>query len=98
MPSGSPASPSSASPGPPVSGAAEPLIAGVFAVDLARPLPGAGAGVAAFTVLDRRSGRRDLMALTVPPGLPPRARALTGLGAPIDSLLAPLAHGPGPLA
>ncbi len=89
----------SAPPGLPATAVAELLIAGAFAVDLTRPLPGAGAGVAAFAVVDRRSGRRDLMALAVPPGLPPRARALAGLAAPIDGLLlAPMAHGPGPLA
>ena len=85
-------------PGLPASGAPEPLIAGAFAVDRARPLPGAGGGVAAFAAVDRRSGRRDLMALAVPPGLPPRARALAGFAVPIDGLLAPIAHGPGPLA
>lgn len=85
-------------PGQPATDPAEPLIAGAFAVDLARPLAEAGAGVAAFAVQDRRSGRHDLMALAVPSGLPPRARALTGLAAPIDGLLAPLAYGPSPRA
>jgi eukaryotic-like serine/threonine-protein kinase len=81
---------------PPAEG--EGLIAGSFAVDLARPLPEAGGGLAAFAVQDRRSGRRDLMAIAVPPGLPPRARALATLAAPVDGLLAPIAHGPGPRA
>ena len=77
---------------------AGPLIGGGYAVDLGRPLPGAGAGVAAFAVRDRRSGPRALMALAVPPGLPPRAGVLAGFGVPIDGLLGPLAHGPGPRA
>ncbi len=84
-------------PSPPPDAAAS-LIDGAFAVDLAHPLPGAGGGVAAFAAQDRPGGRRDLMALAVPPGLPPRAGALAGLAAPVEGLLAPLAHGPGPRA
>ena len=64
---------------PPAPAAVEPLIAGRFAVDPARPLPGAGGGVPASAATDRLTGRTDLMALAVQPGQPPRTRALKGL-------------------
>ena len=86
-----------------------PLIAGRFALDPARPLPGAGGGVPACAAADRLTGRTDLMALAVQFGQPSRARALQGLigasaqgearladGAAIDGLLVPLGQGPGP--
>jgi hypothetical protein len=75
---------------------ASSLIGGAYAVDATRPLPGAGGGLAAFAVIDRRSaGRSSLMAVQSPPGAPPRAAALHALtGWAEEGLLAPLAHGP----
>jgi eukaryotic-like serine/threonine-protein kinase len=71
------------------------LIAGQYAVELDHPLPGAGGGLPAFTAVDRRSGRRDLMAVQVQPHRPPRARVLDALtGVSIEGVLGPLAHGP----
>ena len=68
-----------------------------FAVDPARALPGAGGGIAAFAATDRRAAGPGLMALAVPAGLAPRARALAELPArPIEGLLTPLAHGAAP--
>ncbi len=76
----------------------ESLIAGQYAVDATRPLAGAGGGLPAFAVRDRR-GRDDLMAVQVQPGRPPRAQALAALmGAPAEGVLAPMAHGPARLA
>ena len=81
-----------------VTAAPIPPIAGGYVVDPTRKLPDAGGGVPAFAVADRRAGSAGgLMALAVPPGLAPRARALTALaGQRIEFLLPPLAHGPGP--
>ncbi len=75
---------------------ASALIGGAYAVDTARPLPGAGGGLPAFAVSDRRSpGRPGLMAVQSLPGAPPRATALTALAGWTDEgLLAPQAHGP----
>ncbi len=72
------------------------LIGGSYAVDAARPLPGAGGGLPAFAVADRRSsGRTGLMAVQSLPGAPPRAMALNALaGWAEEGLLVPLAHGP----
>ena len=72
------------------------LIGGIYAVDVARPLPGAGGGLPAFAVTDRRSsGHGGLMAVQSLPGAPPRAMALNALaGWAEDGLLAPLANGP----
>ena len=81
-------------PSAPAAPPAEPLIAGRFAVDPARPLPGAGGGVPACAAADRLNGRTDLMALAVQPGLPPRARALQGLiGAPAPGEARAATHG-----
>ena len=75
---------------------AQNLIAGTYGVDVARPLPGAGGGLAAFAVTDRSAGRSGLMAVQSAPGAPPRAMALNALaGWTDDGLLVPLAHGPG---
>lgn len=75
----------------------ESLIGGIYAVDLTRPLAEAGGGTPAFAAVDRRSGRADLMALQVPPGLPPRAHPLNVLSlSSFDSVLTPIAHGAGP--
>jgi hypothetical protein len=71
------------------------LIAGVYSVDVARPLPGAGGGLPAFAATDRSAGRSGLMAVQSTPGGPPRAMALNALtGWTQDGLLVPLAHGP----
>ena len=72
------------------------LIGGTYAVDAARPLAGAGSGLPAFAVADRRTlGRGGLMAVQSLPGSPPRAMALNAmLGWSDEGLLAPLAHGP----
>ena len=73
------------------------LIGGAYAVDLARPLPGAGGGLAAFAATDQRSPGRHLMAVQSAPGAPPRAMALNALvGWDRDGLLVPVAHGPAP--
>lgn len=73
------------------------LIAGQYAVDLARPMPGWGAGLDAFPATDVKSGRADHMALLVRRDAPLRAQAVNSLSAmPIDGVLTPLAHGPGP--
>ena len=70
----------------------ESLIAGQYGVDLARPLFGAGGGLASFAV----TGRPGLMAVQVQRRLPARLRVLQTLTTEIDSLLCPLAHGIGP--
>jgi hypothetical protein len=71
------------------------LIAGQYAVDLARPMQGWGAGLTCFAARDVKSGREDAMALMVRRDAPPRAQAVTSLAAmPIDGILTPLAHGP----
>lgn len=73
----------------------EELIGGQYAVDFARNLPGAGGGLPAFAVRDRRTGAGGLMAVQVRRSLPPRARTLSALlGASIDGVLLPVAHGP----
>lgn len=81
----------------PAAPTAENLIGGQYSVETARPLAGAGAGLPAFAVTDRR-GRVDLMAVQVQPGGPPRAQALaTLIGAAVEGVLAPVAHGPAPI-
>lgn len=72
------------------------LIAGQYFVDTARPLPGAGGGMPAFAVTDRRTGRGDLMAVQVERRSPPRALALQTFTEPVEGVLSPLAHGPAP--
>lgn len=75
------------------------LIAGHYAVDIARPLASAGGGLPAFAVTDRRSGRGDLMAVQVPPDAAPRAHALNVLALTgADAVLTPIAHGPAALS
>ena len=71
------------------------LIADQYAVDIARPYP-AMAGLAAFPVIDQRTGRTDLMAAQVQRHLPPRPWALQALAVPVEGLLTPLAHGSAP--
>ena len=75
--------------------AAESLIADAFEVDLTRPLGGAGGGLPAFAVIDRRDGRLGLMAVQCRRGAPPRA-AIIGqlLTAPIGGVLSAIAQGP----
>ncbi|MCC6716948.1 MAG: hypothetical protein IT555_03615 [Acetobacteraceae bacterium] len=73
------------------------LIAGQFAVDLARPMPGWGAGLDCFAATDTKSGRADHMALLVRRDAPLRVHAVNSLAAmPIDGILTPVAHGPAP--
>ncbi len=72
------------------------LIAGQYAVDLARPLAGAGGGLTAFAAIDHRAHRPDLMAVQVQRRHPPRASAVLALTQPIEGMLTPLAHGPAP--
>ena len=70
------------------------LIGGVYTVDLARPLPLLGGGLAAFAVRDRKGPRDGLMAVQGRRGLMPRPQALAALqGAAIPGLATPLAHG-----
>ena len=73
-----------------------PPIAGRYAVDLARPLQGAGGGLPAFAVSDQRSARTDLIAVAVKRSDPARANVLHDLDEPIENLLHPIAHGTGP--
>jgi hypothetical protein len=68
------------------------LIANQYAVDTGRSFPSVG-GSPAFTVVDRLTGRTDLMALPIRREFPPRARAFQALAKPIDGLLTPLAYG-----
>ncbi|MCW3473941.1 protein kinase family protein [Limobrevibacterium gyesilva] len=78
-------------------GAGEVLIGGAFAVDVARPLAGAGGGLPAFVAHDRKGGRTGLMAVQVQPDAPARAQALNMLPqTQVDGVLSPLAHGPAP--
>jgi len=71
------------------------LIAGQYAVDLNRPMPGWGAGLECFVATDVKSGRGDYMALLVRREAPLRTQAVNALSAmPIDGILTPLAHGP----
>jgi eukaryotic-like serine/threonine-protein kinase len=77
--------------------ASQSLIAGCYAVDASRRLPGAGGGLPAFAATDRRDGRSDLMAVQVAPGAPPRPEALRSLAELADPrLLVPLAYGAAP--
>jgi eukaryotic-like serine/threonine-protein kinase len=77
--------------------ATETLVAGQFRVDIAQPLPGAGGGLSAFAVTDRRDGQAGLMAVQVRRHLPARPQALQHLtGEIIEGLLTPLAYGPAP--
>ncbi len=70
------------------------LVAGEYTIEFAVPLPGAGGGLFSFAAHDRR-GRRDLMAVETRPWQPARAQSLAALiGAPIEGVLSPLAHGP----
>ena len=68
------------------------LIAGLYAVDLARPLTGAGAGLPSFAV----AGHPGLMAVQVRRQLPARLWALQKLTFQLDTVLCPIAHGVGP--
>ncbi len=71
------------------------VIDGRYDILFAQPLPGAGAGLPAFTVTDRENASAALMAVECRPGAPPRGRAIAALSAePLDSVLSPLAHGP----
>jgi len=95
MPPAKPASPrtGAAAPTPPAA-ANEPLIAGRYAVDLNRPLQGAGGGSAAYAVTDRRDNRAGLMAVQVAHGAPPRLSVFTALAELSDPrLVVPLAYG-----
>ena len=70
------------------------LIAGQYAIDLTRPLPGAGGGQPAFTAIDRRGDSPALMGVQLRRFLPARADTIRQLtGAAIEGLLLPLAHG-----
>lgn len=72
-----------------------PLIAGTYAVDTTRLLPGAAGGLSAFVATDRRGSDTPLMAVQVHPCAPARATALqTLLANPVEGVLGPLAHGP----
>ena len=73
-----------------------PPIAGRYTVDPTKPLPGAGGGLTAFVASDLRTGRRDLMAVSVDRAAPARANVLRDLNDGVDNLLVPLAAGAGP--
>ncbi|HTW29292.1 MAG TPA: hypothetical protein VME92_19360 [Acetobacteraceae bacterium] len=78
-------------------GSAETLIAEQYAVDLARPLPDAGAGLPAYAAIDRRGGAAPLMAVQARSGAPLRARMIAALsGTGIEGLCAPVTCGPAP--
>jgi eukaryotic-like serine/threonine-protein kinase len=81
---------------PATASSVETLIAGQYVVDMARPLAAAGGGLPAFAVTDLETNRGDLMALRLQRHIVPRAQALLALRTPIEHLLTPLAHGPGP--
>jgi hypothetical protein len=82
---------------PQVAAPAERLVADQFWVDLTHPLPGAGGGLPAFAVVDRREGQTGLMAVQVRRNLPPRQAFPPGFGsATIDGLVTPLAYGAAP--
>jgi len=72
------------------------LVGGEYMVDLTRPLPDAGGGVAAFVATGRRASTDSLMALAVDRRVPARPRALYPGIVGIEGLLTPLAHGGGP--
>jgi hypothetical protein len=72
------------------------LAGGRFLVEVTRPMPDAGGGVAAFSAIDRRAGSTPLMALRVERDMPARPRPLNAPTSGIDGLLSPLAHGLGP--
>lgn len=75
------------------------LIAGSFAVNIDRPLPGLGGGLPAFAVTDHRGGRSGLIALQSPADALPRAQALGSLvHQPVEGVASPLGYGqaPGP--
>ena len=76
--------------------AASGLIAGLYEVDLASPLPGAGGGLPSFAVLTDDASDHGLMAVQVRRPMLARVHALQTLSGPIDGVLAPLAHGPPP--
>ncbi len=71
-----------------------PPIGDRFDVAFERPIVDAGGGLPAFAVTDRRGGSERLMAVQVPDGQAPRARALPDLGPdPVPFCLTPRAHG-----
>ena len=67
-----------------------------FDVDVTRKLPDAGGGLPAFVATGLEPPGEPLMALLVGRHAPARPRLLAALTRPIDRLLTPLAHGPGP--
>jgi hypothetical protein len=70
------------------------LIAGQYAIDLTRLLPGAGGGLPAFAATDRRGDSTAFMAIQLRRFLPARADTIRQLaGATIEGLLLPVAHG-----
>jgi eukaryotic-like serine/threonine-protein kinase len=83
-----------------MSGRAEPesrgLIAGLYHVDLTRPLPDLGGGIPAYVATSRRVGVGALMALSVDRHAPYRPMAATPMSASIEGLANPLGHGAGP--
>lgn len=78
---------------------ASDLIDGIYAVDAAHPLPGAGGGGVeggpqAFAVIDHRASHAGLMAVQCVAGAPPRANALGAFDDwASNGLLVPLALG-----
>lgn len=76
--------------------AESPSTAPRFSVDLGRPLPNAGGGIEAWAATDSLDPSALLMALPVTRDAPIRADVLEPLKAPIDQLLLPVGHGPGP--
>src|SRR4051794_12007493 len=69
------------------------LVANQDAVDLNRPRAAVG-GLPAFGVVDKLSGRADLMAFRIRRQYPARSPAFQALAKPIDGVLAPVAYGP----
>ncbi|MGH7084770.1 MAG: hypothetical protein ACREFN_07235 [Acetobacteraceae bacterium] len=75
----------------------ESLVAGLYGIDPARPLPGFG-GAGAFAA-HREGVPGDFVAIEVAAGSAPRALPLQALaGAEIPGLMLPLAHGPARLS
>lgn len=73
------------------------LVDGLYAVQLAQMLPGAGGGLPAYAATDRTGARSGLMAVEVEANAPARASALADLAGFSDpGVLAPFACGPAP--
>lgn len=72
----------------------ERLINGRYAVDVSKPLPGAGGGMPAFAASDKEGVHAGVMAVQVQAGEAPRAQAIAALATdPPHGVLLPLSQG-----